>query len=119
DRDHVAEGRDLTNEAAFGVAKVDVQLAAARGRIGLGHVLPKDLDRRGAFDEHRSKIANERRENIAPLERIRAAHRIRFLSERSEQAADDLRLSVERDETFLERSREPHPVVEVEQLLPR
>src|SRR5262249_17116722 len=38
-RHHVAKRRDLADEAAVGVAEVDVQLASARRRIALRHVL--------------------------------------------------------------------------------
>ena len=118
-RNHVAERRDLSDEAALGVAEVDVQLAAARRRIALRHVLLEDLDRRRALHEHRAEVANERRQNVAALERVRAADRIGFLSERPKQSADDFRLPVQRDEPLLERAREAHPVVEIEQLFSR
>ena len=114
-RHHVAERRDLSDESAIGVAEVDVQLSAARRRIALRHVLLEDLDRRRALHEHRSKISNERRQDVASLERVRAADRIRFLPERPKQPADDFRLPIQRDEPLLERARETHPVVEVEQ----
>jgi hypothetical protein len=72
---------------------------------------------RGALDEHRAQVADERRHHVAALEREAAAHGVGLLPERPEQPADDLGLPVERDEPLLEGAREAHPVVELELLL--
>ncbi len=113
--------RDLADEPALEVAEVDVELAAARRRVAPRHVLPEDLHRLGALHEHRAQIANERREKIAlrAIERVRAPHGVRFLAERPEQPADDLRLPVQVDEPLLERSRQAQVVVELELRLAR
>src|SRR6185503_20601154 len=103
------------DESALGVAKVDVQLAPARRRIGLGHVLLQNFERRGALHEHRAQVANERRQNVAPLERVRTADRVRFLSQRPKESADDFRLPIQGDQPLLERARQAHPVVQLEQ----
>src|SRR2546423_1723934 len=58
DRHHVAQRRYLADEPACEIAKVDVQLTAARRRIALGHVLPQHFERRRAFHEHRAEIAD-------------------------------------------------------------
>jgi hypothetical protein len=62
------------------------------GRVALGHVLLEHLDRRGALHEHRAEVADERRHDVAPLEREAAAHRVGLLAERAEEPADDLGL---------------------------
>ena len=113
---HIAQMRDLADEAAIEVAVVDVQLAASCGRVALRHVLPDDLGRLGTLHQHRAEVANERREHVAPLERERAPDGVGLLDQRSKEAADDLRLAVQVDETLLERARQSHPVVQLELL---
>ena len=46
------------------VAEMDVELAAASGRVALGHVLPQDLERRGALDQHGAEVPDQRREDV-------------------------------------------------------
>ena len=121
-RHHVAQRRDLPEKSArrFGraeIAEVDVQLAAARRRVGLGHVLFEDLDGCRALHQHRAHVADERRHHVASLERKARTDGIGFLPKRAKEPADDLCLAVERDEPLLERPREAHPVVELK--LPR
>jgi hypothetical protein len=115
-RHHVAKRRDLTDEAAIEVAEVDVELATTGRRIRLRHVLSEHLDRRRTLDEHRPKIANERRHNVAALERVCASDRVGFLTEGAKKPTNDLCLPVERNKPLFERARQSHPVVEVEQL---
>src|SRR5450432_2875301 len=120
-RDHVTEMRDLADEAAHGIAEVNVQLAAACGRIALRHVLTNDLQRLRAPHKHRAEVANERAEDVAlaAIEREGAADRIGLLPQRSKKPANDLRLPVEVHEPLLERAREPHPVVQLDLLFER
>src|SRR5690349_4669171 len=98
---------------------MDIELAAARRRIALRHVLLEYLDRCRALHEHRSEISDQRRQDVAALECVGTPDGVSFLAERPEQATDDLRLAVQRDETLLERPRQPHPVVEIENLFAR
>src|SRR4051794_9217391 len=100
------------------MAEVDVQLAAARRRIGLGHVLLHDVRGLRAGDEDRSHVADQRLDDVALLvvERVRRGDRFAFLPEGAIQAADDFRLAEQRDEALLQRAREPEVVIDVEEL---
>ena len=119
DGHHVAEVRDLADETATGVAEVDVELAAAGRGIAPGHVLAEDLERRRALHEHGAEIPDERRQHVPGLERKGRSDGIRFLAERAEKAAHDLRLAIQIDQPLFERAGEPHPVIELEQLVAR
>src|SRR3569623_2383317 len=106
-RHHVAQLRDLADEAAHGVAEMDVQLASARGRVAFRHVLANDLERLRALDQHRAKVAYERAQDVAgaAIECERAAAGSRLLPQRAKEAADNLRMPVEMHEPLLERAR--------------
>jgi hypothetical protein len=120
-RDHVAEVRDLADESADEIAVMDVELASARGRVTLCHVLLDDLVRLRALNQHRAEVPDQRGEDVAfgAVEGVRAADGVRLLAEGAEQSADDLCLAVEIDETLLEGARQSHIVVELEAVLPR
>ncbi len=121
DRHHVAQVGDLADEPPGDVTHVDVELAAPRQAVTLGHVLPQHFDGRGPVHQHGAEVADQRREDVAPrpVEGERGAHRVRLLAERAEQPAVQLGLTVQRDEALLERPRERHVVVKREQLIAR
>src|SRR4051794_16559007 len=100
---------------------MNVELASARRRIAFRHVLLDDLVRLGALNEHRSEISNQRRQNVAlgSVESICTPDCIGFLAERAEKSADNFGLPIQIDEPLLERARQSHIVVELEQLFSR
>src|SRR5213595_1580174 len=110
---------DLTDESAHQIAIMDVELAPSGWGVALRHVLLDDFRWPGALHEHRSEIADKRRQNVTlrPVERVCAADGVRFLAKRPEKSANHFRLSVEIGETLLERAREPQVVVELEFLV--
>src|ERR1043165_6719382 len=116
-RNHVAEMRDWTNEALRQIAKVNIEISAARWSPRLGHVLRKDLTWLDALDEHRAEIANQRRDEVLRFERVGGADRGRFLAQRTKYAADDLRLPVKIDQPFFDESREFQVAINFEQLI--
>ena len=120
-RHHVAEVRDLPDESSHQVAVVDVELATARGRVALRHVLLDDLGWLRALDQHRSEVADERRQHVSlrSIERIGAADSVSLLTERAEQAADYFRLAIQVDQPLFERAGESHVVVELQPLRSR
>ena len=120
DRHHVAQVRDLADEVpVLEVAEMDVELAAARGRIALGHVLPQHLERGGALDQHGAQVPDERREHVLAAEGVGGADGAGLLPQRAEQPAHDLGLPVQVDQPLLERPGQAHPIVEFEELVPR
>src|SRR2546422_5935313 len=99
---------------------MDVQLAPARGAVGLGHVLPQDRDRLGAHDEHGAQVADQRRQDVrvGPSgQGVRRPDRLPLLTERAEQAADHLGLAVEGGEPLLQGPGEPQVAIDFEQLV--
>ena len=73
ERDHVAELRDLADEAAAEIAEVEPRSRPRVGESRLRHVLADHLDRRRALHEHRAEVADERREHVARFQRERAS----------------------------------------------
>jgi len=118
-RDHVTEVRDLSNESADEVAIMDVELAAASRRITLGHVLPYYLGGLCALNEHRAKIADQRRKYVAlrAVERIGTPDCVGLLAQRAEQSSHDFGLAIEIHQSLFEGPGELHVVVELELLL--
>src|SRR5687768_15510162 len=74
---------------------------------------------RAPFHQHRAKIPDERSEHVAGLERVGGAHRIRLLTERTEQPAQDLGLPIKGHQALFERAGKPHEPVQLEQLIAR
>src|ERR1043165_9763854 len=101
-RNDVAEMRDWTNEALRQIAKVNIEISAARWSPRLGHVLREDLTWLDTLDEHRAEIADQRRDEVLRFERVRGADRGRFLAQRTKYAADDFRLPVKIDQAFFD-----------------
>src|SRR2546430_7814519 len=101
------------------MAEVDVQFAAARGRIAFGHVLTNHVRRLSAGDKDGAEVADERLDDVALLEveRVRGRHRFTFLAERAIQTADDFRLAKKRDEPLLERARESQVIIDFQKLI--
>ena len=121
-RDHVPEVRDLTQVAFLEVVEMDVQLAAVGWAVGLGHVLPQDLERLGTHHQQRTEVTNQGREDVlvaATLERIRRRDRLAFLAEGAKQPPDDLGLPVEGDQALFQRPRESQVVIDLEELIGR
>src|SRR5260370_14925265 len=101
---------------------MNVELAAVRGALGLGHVLPQDLDGLSAHHEERTEVADQGREDVlvpAALERVRRGDRLTFLSQGAKQAADDLALPIQRHQPLFERAGKPQVVIDLEQLVAR
>ena len=100
---------------------MDVQLAAARGAVALGHVLADDVGRLRSGHENRAEVADERLHDVALLEveRIRRGDRFAFLSKRSIQPADHFGLTKERNETLFQRARQSQVIIDFEKLVAR
>jgi len=119
-RHHVAQMGDLADEVPpLEVAEVDVELAAARGRVALAMYWRRTSSGVAPFTsmEPRLRISGESTSSAA--ERVRRADRAGLLSQRAEEAADHLRLPVQVDQPLLERPGQAHPIVEFEELFPR
>src|SRR2546422_4762471 len=90
--------------------------------VRLGHVLAQDLDGLSAHHEQRAEVTDQGREDIlvsAALQRVRRGDRFTLLSQGAKQAADDLALTVERDQALLERAGKPQVIIDLEQLVAR
>ena len=98
------------------MSEVNVQLAAARRRIALGHVLLDDVRRLRAGHEDRSHVADQRLDDVTlhVVERVRRGDRFALLPERSIQPADHLGLAKERDEALLQQAGEFEVVLDFE-----
>ena len=103
------------------MAEVDVQLAAARRRISLRHVLLQHVGRFGAGDQNRAEVADQRLDDVTlfEVERVRRRDRLALLPEGAVQTADHLRLPEERDDPLLQRPRQAEVVVDLEKLFVR
>jgi hypothetical protein len=95
DRDERAEHGDRGHEPALEVAEVGVDVLAARGAAGPGHVLHHDFARLDAADEHGAEIADERPDDVLGTQGVGAAHGDRLLPAAGVEAAHHLALAVE------------------------
>ena len=109
------DGRD--HVALFDVAEVRGAVAAAGGRIGLGHVLHHDVAGGEAADQQRALVADHGREPVVLVERVGGGAGAGFLSESEVDAADDLALLVEIFERDFHAAVEQHPAVDLDALL--
>src|SRR5476651_300783 len=98
---------------------VDVEIASAGRRVSLPHVLPQNVHRPGSSYQNRAHVADQRLYDITrfEIECVGRGHRLPLLAERSEDAADDLRLPEKIHDALFERPSEAHEVIDVEQLL--
>src|ERR1700682_2435572 len=108
--------RDGTNETLLHITEMNVQITAPRWSPGFGHVLRKDLARLDSTDEHRTQIANDRRQEILRLQRVSRAHRGSFLAQRAKHAADNFRLAIEIDQALFEQPRQLQVAIKLEHL---
>src|SRR5919109_766729 len=95
---------------------MNVQIAAARIRRTLCHVLPKNLQRAYTNGHERAHVPYERQNGVVPLERVCCGNRFPLLAETAIETADDFTLTKQDDEPLLDLSREPRKVVHLEKL---
>ncbi len=119
DRHERAEHRDRGIDAFLGDGEVEIRVLAAGGRGRARHVLREDVARRNAAREDGAEVPDERREEVAFVERERGRHGRRLLPERPIQAAHDLPLPVQVDEPLLEKAVQQHAAIEVGEALRR
>ena len=118
DGNHGAERGDLTEEAALEIVEVNVEFSTRGRALGLRHVLAQYLEGRRPLHQHRTEVADQRREDVAGLQRVGTADRIRLLPQGPEQSANHLALAVQADQPLLERAGQAHPIIEFQQLRP-
>src|SRR6185503_20888467 len=99
------------------VAKMDVEIFAARRSPRLRHVLSEDLARSNAFHEYCAEVSDQGSDKVVWLECVGGADCCCFLAQRAKHAADDLCLAVEIHETLLNETREFQVAIQFEMLL--
>src|SRR6185503_11432305 len=98
--------RDRTDESFTHIAEMNVEIASAGRAPGLGHVLREDVARANALHEHGAKIANQRSDEILPLERVSCAYRGGFLAQGTKHAANNFCLTIQIDQSLFDQTRE-------------
>src|SRR5215204_5616329 len=93
-RYHVAEMRDWSNKTLLHIAKMNVEIPTAGRPPGLCHVLGKNITRSYSFYEHCAEIANQWRNEVTRLQRVRGTDRCRFLAQRTKATTDNLCLAI-------------------------
>jgi hypothetical protein len=117
-----ADGADddrLLNAFRREVHDMNVQIAAARVRFRLGHVLKEDLLRTHTHGRQRAHVADERQHRIRPPQCVRRAHGLPFLPETAIEAAYHLALAEEDDEPLFDIPRQAREVIHLEPLILR
>ena len=114
---HIAEMRNRSDESFVQVAEVNVKIFATGWTPRFGHVLRQDFTWTNAFHEASAQIANDRRDEIISSQSVSRTNRRCFLPQRSIDAADDLRLSIEIDDAFFDQSRHFQITIKLEHLL--
>ena len=101
------------------VTEMDVEILSAGRSPGFSHVLRKNFARPNSFDEDRSQIANDRRDEIIRSKSVGRADCSRFLAQRTIDTADNFRLPVEIDDAFFDQSRQLQIAIQLEHLIGR
>ncbi|MGA2756096.1 MAG: hypothetical protein ABSF58_01960 [Solirubrobacteraceae bacterium] len=105
---HVGQHRDHAEDAAPRVAEVDVAVAAAADAAGAAQVVAEDRGRRGALDDVRAKVADQRADRVIGAEREGRADRGGLLAAAVIERPRYLALLVEAQSALLDRARTGH-----------
>ena len=96
---------------------VDIQIAAARVRVGPRHVLQKNFARTNADRHQRAHVSYQGEYRVPTVEGVGRRDGLAFLSEAAVETTDDFALTKEDDEPLLDFPREPREVVHLEKLV--
>src|SRR5205085_12458557 len=90
-------------------AAMNISVTAAHWSLARPKISARNIEQRFAKRGATSLIANQRREDVALLQKQSAGNADRFLAFTNVNSAGDLAAAIKADQFFFERAREQHP----------